>query len=137
MENYFRRLLRGTWYDLRTRNAQLVRRLRRMLFEWLNILQFIGQSGFSFNRECSLTGCSPVAQLIEHRLIMREVVSSTPTGPTLRVLKLVSRKCLITSANGSTFQSSSIMTLSRRSRLTTLVVNNCGTLKNPDTIRKE
>ena len=31
---------------------------------------------------------APVAQLIEHRVIMREVVSSTPAGPTLRVLKI-------------------------------------------------
>ena len=30
---------------------------------------------------------APVAQLIEHRTVMREVVSSTPAGPTLRVLK--------------------------------------------------
>ena len=29
----------------------------------------------------------PVAQLVEHRDVMREVVSSTPAGPTLRVLK--------------------------------------------------
>ena len=29
----------------------------------------------------------PVAQLVEHRVIMQEVVSSTPAGPTLRVLK--------------------------------------------------
>ena len=28
-----------------------------------------------------------VAQLIEHRSVTREVVSSTPVGPTLRVLK--------------------------------------------------
>ena len=27
------------------------------------------------------------AQLVEHRAAMREVVSSTPAGPTLRVLK--------------------------------------------------
>ena len=27
-------------------------------------------------------------QLVEHRIIMREVVSSTPAGPTLRVLKI-------------------------------------------------
>ena len=44
---------------------------------------------------------------------------------------------VITSANGQTFKSSRIRTISRRSRLTTLVVNNCGTLKNPHTIRKE
>ena len=30
---------------------------------------------------------APVAQLIEHRSVTREVVSSTPVGPTLRVLK--------------------------------------------------
>ena len=28
-----------------------------------------------------------VAQLVEHRAVTREVVSSTPTGPSLRVLK--------------------------------------------------
>ena len=28
-----------------------------------------------------------VAQLVEHRVVMREVVSSTPAGRTLRVLK--------------------------------------------------
>ena len=30
---------------------------------------------------------APVAPFFEHRVIMREVVSSTPAGPTLRVLK--------------------------------------------------
>ena len=30
---------------------------------------------------------SPVAQLVEHRAVVREVISSTPAGPTLRVLK--------------------------------------------------
>ena len=34
-------------------------------------------------------------------------------------------------------KSSRIWTISRRSRPTTLFVNNCGTLKNPHTIRKE
>ena len=45
-------------------------------------------------RKCALQGhrsfqvnCAPVAQLIEHRSVTREVVSSTPVGPTLRVLK--------------------------------------------------
>ena len=28
-----------------------------------------------------------VAQLVEHRVVMQEVVNSTPAGPTLRVLK--------------------------------------------------
>ena len=32
-------------------------------------------------------GGAPVAQLIEHRSVTREVMSSTPVGPTLRVLK--------------------------------------------------
>ena len=30
---------------------------------------------------------APVAQLVEHWAVLREVVSSTPAGPTLRVLK--------------------------------------------------
>ena len=33
------------------------------------------------------TGGAPVAQLVEHRAVTREVVSSTPAGPTLRVFK--------------------------------------------------
>ena len=33
------------------------------------------------------SGCVPVAQLVEHRAVMREVVSLTLAGPTLRVLK--------------------------------------------------
>ena len=31
--------------------------------------------------------CAPVAQLVEHRAAMREVVSLTLAGPTLRVFK--------------------------------------------------
>ena len=30
---------------------------------------------------------APVAQLVEHRAVTREVVSSTPAGPSLRVSK--------------------------------------------------
>ena len=30
---------------------------------------------------------APVAQLVKYRAVTREVVSSTPAGPTLRVLK--------------------------------------------------
>ena len=30
---------------------------------------------------------APIAQLVGRRVVMREVVSSTPAGPTLRVLK--------------------------------------------------
>ena len=30
---------------------------------------------------------APAAQLVEHRAVTREVVRSTPAGPTLRVLK--------------------------------------------------
>ena len=52
MESYFGRWLRGTRYPLRTRNTYwLVSRLRRMLFEWQDILQLISQSGF-FIRQC-------------------------------------------------------------------------------------
>ena len=35
-----------------------------------------------------------VAQLVEHRVIMREAVSSTAAGPTLRVLKITEQKVL-------------------------------------------
>ena len=38
---------------------------------------------------------APVAQLIEHQVVTREVMSSTPAGPTLRVLKLLRRKCCL------------------------------------------
>ena len=31
--------------------------------------------------------CAPVAQLVEHRAAMQEVVSSTPAGPTIGVFK--------------------------------------------------
>ena len=42
---------------------------------------------------------APVAQLIEHWVVMREVVSSTPAGPTLRVW-VESAAFVIASANG-------------------------------------
>ena len=49
-ESYFRRWLRGRLYALRTRNTyKLVSQLLRMLFEWQGILQFISQSGSSFD----------------------------------------------------------------------------------------
>ena len=83
---------------------------------------------------------APMAQLVEHWAVMREVVSLTPAGPTLRVLKnngVVSAAFVIAPANSLTFKSSRIRTISWRPRLTTLVANNCGTLKNPHTVRKE
>ena len=39
-----------------------------------------GRKGIDGNR-------APVAQLVEHQAVTREVVSSTPAGPTLRVFK--------------------------------------------------
>ena len=36
-----------------------------------------------------------MAQLVEHRVVTREVVSSTPAGPTLRVLKYLRNKCYL------------------------------------------
>ena len=36
-----------------------------------------------------------MAKLVEHRAVAQEVVSSTPTRPTLRVLKLLNRKCCL------------------------------------------
>ena len=40
-----------------------------------------------FKQEEKLKSCGPVAQLVEQRFALREVVSSTLAGPTLRVLK--------------------------------------------------
>ena len=37
----------------------------------------------------------PVVQLVEHWVVTRDVVSSTPAGPTLGVLKSLSRKCCL------------------------------------------
>ena len=37
----------------------------------------------------------PVAQLVEHRVVVREVVSSTPSEPTLRVFKKLRRECCL------------------------------------------
>ena len=33
--------------------------------------------------------------MVEHRVVVREVVSSTPVGPTLRVFKQLRRKCCL------------------------------------------
>ena len=38
---------------------------------------------------------APVAQLVDHWAVTREVVSSTSAGLTLRVLKKLSRKCCL------------------------------------------
>ena len=35
----------------------------------------------------TMCGRAPVAQLVEHRAVTREVVSWTPAGPILRVFK--------------------------------------------------
>ena len=59
MESYFRRCLRDTRVALKTRNTyQLVTQLRRMLFEWHGILQFVSQSGFSFDSAFFFFHCS-------------------------------------------------------------------------------
>ena len=46
----------------------------------LGILDMDFSSWYQVNR-------APIAQLVEHRVVMREVVSSTPAGRRLRVLK--------------------------------------------------
>ena len=52
----------------------------------LNIV-FIHGFLIPYREQASLQGKerhgAPVAQLVEHRVVMREVVSSTPAGPTL------------------------------------------------------
>ena len=39
------------------------------------------------NNDIDAVHRAPVAQLVEHRAVTREVVSSTPAGPTLRFFK--------------------------------------------------
>ena len=38
---------------------------------------------------------APMAQVVEHRVVTREVVSSTPAGPTLRVFQYLRNKCYL------------------------------------------
>ena len=38
---------------------------------------------------------APVAQMVEHQAAIREVVSSIPAGPTLRVFNTLRRKCCL------------------------------------------
>ena len=63
---------------------------------------------------------APMAQLVEHRVVTREVVSSTPAGPTLRVLKYLRNKCFLCNhiSKWLDFKSSRIRTINRRPRLT-------------------
>ena len=46
------------------------------------------------DQNTSDTTSAPVGQLVEHRAVTREVVSSTPAGPSLRVLKIPEEKVL-------------------------------------------
>ena len=55
---------------------------------------WLGKRGESVEIVESAEGRVSMAQLIEHRIVMREVVSSTPAGPTLRVLKITEQKML-------------------------------------------
>ena len=59
-------------------------------------------------------------QLVEHRVVTREVVSSTPAGPTLRALKYLRNKCYLCNYINKwlDFKSSRIRTINRRPRLT-------------------
>ena len=53
-------------------------------------------SQWTYHRVSQLTyHRAPVAQLVEHRAVTREVVSSSPAGPTLRVFKQLRRKCCL------------------------------------------
>ena len=54
---------------------------------WINDYPLDNSIGFASVYPLDSDYRAPVAQLIEHRVVTREVVSSTPAGPTLRVLK--------------------------------------------------
>ena len=63
---------------------------------------------------------TPMAQLVEHRVVTQEVVSSTPAGPTLRVLKYLRNRCYFCNyiSKWLDFKSSWIRTINRRPHLT-------------------
>ena len=65
---------------------------------------------------------APMAQLVERRVVTREVVTSTPAGPTLMVLKYLRNKCYLRNniSKWLDFKSSRIRTINRRPRLTVL-----------------
>ena len=66
-----------------------LRRMRFFLSRFFRKIGKINGKKFIFNF------IKPVAQLVEHRDVKRETVSSTAAGPSLRVLKQVRRKgCL-------------------------------------------
>ena len=60
------------------------------------IKNYLQLKRFSRNSlQCKLAPVrGPVAQLVEQRFALREVVSSTLAGPTLRVLKITEEKVL-------------------------------------------
>ena len=61
-----------------------------------------------------------MAQLVEHRVVTREGVSSTPAGPTLRVLKYLRNKSYLCNyvSKWLDFKSSRMRTINRRPSLT-------------------
>ena len=52
-----------------------------------NTKGYVKQFVICLKHRAPLSHRAPVAQLVEHRAVMREVVSSTLAGPTLRVFK--------------------------------------------------
>ena len=91
---------------------------------------------------CSLKGMinrAPMAQLVEHRVVTREVVSSTAAGPTLRVLKYLRIKCYLCNyiSKWLDLKSSRIRTINRRSRLEVPSMFKMSTWDVKYTIRKE
>ena len=54
---------------------------------WVNYQRSLLTEAQEMADNTHITHRAPVAQLVEHRAVTREVVSSTPAGPTLRVFK--------------------------------------------------
>ena len=61
--------------------------LTSKLVKYFALIWFSALPKERFARLAILVDSAPVAQLVEHQVVMREVVSSTPAGPTLRVSK--------------------------------------------------
>ena len=61
--------------------------VERKVFKTWNLLFSSQQYNYSKRNLVLRVHRAPVAQLVEHRAVTREVASSTPDGPTLRVFK--------------------------------------------------
>ena len=75
-------------------STDLVSPQKLMLSVLYYLLEFVVSNNMLAKIGCTCIYRAPVAQLVEHRTVTREVVSSTPAGPTLRVYKITEEEVL-------------------------------------------